>query len=127
MLHCFFAGFAGASIDYDACKRDPEIEQNVEKIKFVLDSVSRRIEQLQPLLFCRELIGVKEFVLLSSPAVEINSTLERELMGLATHSIHHLAIIALLAKSLGHQMGSDFGKAPSTIVYEPSNLFTSNC
>ncbi len=85
---------------------------------FALESVARRIEQLQSMPFCSELIGVKEFVLPSSPAVEINSTLERELMGLITHSIHHLAIIALLAKSFGHQMDSDFGKAPSTIVYE---------
>ena len=117
-FHCFFAGLAGASIDYDARKRDPEIEQNVEATMFALESVARRIEQLQSIPFCSELIGVKEFVHPSSPAVEINSTLERELMGLITHSIHHLAIIALLAKSFGHQMDSDFGKAPSTIVYE---------
>ena len=64
-------------------------------------------------------------MLLFSPAVEINSTLERKLMGLVTQSIHHLAIIALLAKSFGHQMGGDFGKAPSAIVYEPSTPSTS--
>jgi uncharacterized damage-inducible protein DinB len=117
-FHCFFAGIAGASIDYDARKRDPEIEQNVEAAMFALESVARRIEQLRSLPFCSELIGVKESVLSSSPAVEISSTLERELMGLITHSIHHLAIIALLAKSFGYQMDSDLGKAPSTIVYE---------
>lgn len=117
-FHCFFAGLAGASIDYDARKRDPEIEQNVEAAMFALESVARRIERLHSLPFCSELIGVKESVLSSSPAVEINSTLERELMGLITHSIHHLAIIAMLARSFGHHMDSDFGKAPSTIVYE---------
>ena len=117
-FHCFFAGLAGASIDYDARKRDPEIEQNVEAATFALESVARRIEQLQHLPFCNELIGVKESVLSSSPPVEISSTLERELMGLITHSIHHLAIIAPLARSFGHQMDSDFGKAPSTIAYE---------
>ena len=117
-FHCYFAGLAGASIDYDARKRDPEIEQNVEAAMFALGSVARRIERLHSLPFCSELIGVKESVLSSSPAVEINSTLERELMGLIAHSIHHLAIIALLARSFGHHMDSDFGKAPSTIVYE---------
>ena len=117
-FHCFFAGLAGASIDYDARKRDPEIEQNVEAAMFALGSVARRIERLHSLPFCSELIGVKESALSSSPAVEINSTLERELMGLIAHSIHHLAIIALLARSFGHHMDSDFGKAPSTIVYE---------
>ena len=119
-FHCFFAGLAGASIDYDARKRDPQIEQNVEAATFALASVARRIVQLQDASLCNELISVKESVLPSSPAVEISSTLERELMGLITHSIHHLAIIALLAKSFGHQMGSDFGKAPSTIAYERS-------
>jgi len=117
-FHCFFAGLAGASIDYDARKRDPEIEQNVEAATFVLESVARRIEQLRHLPFCNELIGIKESVLPSSPPVEISSTFERELMSLITHSIHHLAIVALLAKSFGYQMDSDFGKAPSTIVYE---------
>ena len=117
-FHCFFAGLAGASIDYDARKRDPEIEQNVEAAMFALGSVARRIERLHSLPFCSELIGVKESVLSSSPAVEINSTLERELMGLIAHSIHHLDIIAMLARSFGHHMDSDLGKAPSTIVYE---------
>ncbi len=92
---------------------------------FALESVARRIELLQPLPFCSELIDVKEFVLLYSPAVEINRALERELMGLVPHSIHHLAIIALRAKSFGHQMGTDFGKAPSAIVYELSAPSTS--
>ena len=109
-------------MDYDARKRDPEIEQNVEAeaeaAMFALGSVARRIERLHSLPFCSELIGVKESALSSSPAVEINSTLERELMGLIAHSIHHLAIIAMLARSFGHHLDSDFGKAPSTIVYE---------
>lgn len=117
-FHCFFVGMPEASIDYDARKRDPEIEKNVEAAMFALESVARRIERLRQLPFCNELIVVKESVLPSSPAVDIPSTLERELMGLITHSIHHLAIIALLAKSYGHKMDSDFGKAPSTIVYE---------
>ena len=39
-------------------------------------------------------------------------------MGLVTHSIHHLAIIALIVKSYGYEMDSDFGKAASTILYE---------
>lgn len=119
-FHCFFAGQAGASIDYDARKRDQEIEHNLEAATFALASVARRIEQLGESSIGNELIVVKESVLPSSPAVEISSTVERELMGLITHSIHHLAIISLLAKSFGHQIDSDFGKAPSTIVYERS-------
>ena len=117
-FHCFFAGLADASIDYDARKRDREIEQNLEAATFALASVARRVERLRGSPLQDELICVKESVLPFSPAVEISSTAERELMGLITHSIHHLAIISLLAKPFGHQLDRDFGKAPSTIVYE---------
>lgn len=119
-FHCFFAGLTNACIDYDARKRDPEIEHNLQAAMFAVASVARRVEQLRETPFGAELIAIKESVLSSSPAVEISSTAERELMGLITHSIHHLAIIALQAKSFGYQLDGDFGKAPSTIVYERS-------
>ncbi len=117
-FHSFFSGLSAASIDYDARKRDKEIEHNLEAAAFALATVARRIEQLDYMEFSVQQIRVKESVHPSSPAVEIPSTMEREMMGLITHSIHHLAIIALIAKSFGYQMGADFGKAPSTIVYE---------
>jgi len=117
-FHCFFTGQADSSIDYDARKRDQEIEQNLEAARFALASVTRRIDRFREFQGYHEPVLVKESVLPSRPAVEISSTVERELMGLITHSIHHLAIIALLAKSYGHQVDKDFGKAPSTIVYE---------
>ena len=119
-FQCFFAGLTDASIDYDARKRDPEIEQNLEAATFAVASLARRVEQLRDSSVGDEPISVKESVLSSSPSVGVSSSAERELMGLITHSIHHLAIIALLAKTFGYQLDSDFGKAPSTIVYERS-------
>ena len=80
-------------------------------------------------------ITVRESVYHQGPSVEIPSTVDRELMGLISHSIHHLAhrahtaismndthlaIIALITKSFGYRLDSDFGKAPSTILYERS-------
>lgn len=117
-FHCFFSGLQDASIDYDASKRDKEIEQNIEAAMFAVVTVARRIEQLGDNPSIGNLICVRETVHPLSPAVEISSTIEREMMALITHSIHHLAIIALIARSFGYQMGEDFGKASSTIVYE---------
>lgn len=117
-FHCFFAGLPDGAIDYDARKRDREIEQNLSAAAFALASVGRRIEQLAAEPGTSGLVAVKEAVLPSSPPVEIPSTIERELMGLITHSVHHLAIIVLIAKSFGHSFDEDFGKAPSTIAYE---------
>lgn len=119
-FQCFFAGLPEASIDYDARKRDKEIESNLEAAQFALATVSRRITQLGSTSDRQALIAVRETVLPSSPAVTISSTCERELMGLITHSIHHLAIIVLMAKAFDYEVDEDFGKAPSTIAFERS-------
>lgn len=117
-FHCLFAGLPVASIDYDDRKRDREIEHNLEAARFALATVKRRVEQLAQQPSSNGLITVREAVLPAGPAVQIPSTLERELMSLITHSIHHLAVIVLIAKSFGHQIDDDLGKAPSTLVFE---------
>ncbi|MEX0964809.1 MAG: hypothetical protein WDZ52_12290 [Pseudohongiellaceae bacterium] len=117
-FHCFFVGLPEACIDYDTRKRDREIESNIGAAAFALATVGRRIEQLRQAPARDGFIEVREAVLAPSPAVGVSSTLERELMSLITHSIHHLAIIALIAKSFGYPIDDDFGKAPSTLVYE---------
>ena len=63
-------------------------------------------------------IEVRESVHHESPLAEIPSTFDREIMGLISHSSHHLAIIALIAKSLSFEIDDDFGKAPSTLASE---------
>ena len=117
-FHCFLAGMPAGSIDYDARKRDKSIENNLDVAAFALVSVSRRIESMAALDDLEPAITVCESVHHQGPAVTMPSTVGRELMGLVTHSIHHLAIIALIVKSYGYEMDADFGKAASTILYE---------
>lgn len=117
-FHCFFAGLQDGCIDYDARKRDKSIENSLDAATFALASVTRRVKKLDLTLISGRPITVRESVHHQGPVVSIPSTVDRELMGLVTHSIHHLAIIALIVKSFGYQMDDDFGKAPSTIVYE---------
>jgi uncharacterized damage-inducible protein DinB len=114
-FHCFLSGLSTATIDYDDRKRDKSIENNLDAAAFALASVARRIESTEVL---DATIGVRESVHHLGPAVTMPSTVGRELMGLVTHSIHHLAIIALIVKSYGYETDSDFGKAPPTILYE---------
>ena len=117
-FHCFLAGMPAGSIDYDARKRDKSIEKNLDVATFALVSVRRRIETMAALDDLGNAITVRESVHHQGPAVTMPSTVGRELMGLVTHSTHHLAIIALIVKSYGYEMDSDFGKAASTILYE---------
>lgn len=119
-FQCFFIGLNEDTINYDARKRDPEIENNLSAAEFSVSSVARRIQALGEADFQDKIVSVQETVHHQGSSVAISSTMERELMGLIAHSIHHLAIIALIAKAMGYSPGADFGKAPSAIVYELS-------
>ena len=115
-FQCFFAGLPTGSIDYDARKRDPAIETKLAAARFGLASLKRRLLKMEEAEFVD--LTVWESIHHASPKVSLNSNVQRELMGLITHTTHHLAIIALIGKELGMEFHRDFGKAPSTIIYE---------
>jgi len=115
-----FVGLPDLSVDYHARKRDKAIESSADSARFAIALVFWRIRELDLVKLSGQSISVRETVYHRGGPIEISSTLERELMGLITHSIHYLAIISMLAKQCGHPMGSSFGKAPSTLVCERS-------
>ena len=119
-FQCFFIGIRSGVIDYDERKRDMSIETSLEAASSELTSVSRRIDSMDLDKVLGKIIEVRELVHHESPFVEVPSTFDREIMGLISHSTHHLAIIALIAKSLGFEIDEEFGKAPSTLVSERS-------
>lgn len=114
----FFKGINSGCIDYDDRQRDKSIETNPQAAEFALTSIARRIKDLNLDTQRERTITMQEAVHHSGPAVAIGSTVNRELMALVTHSIHHLAIIALIVRPFGYELGADFGKAPSTIIFE---------
>ncbi len=116
----FFHGLPIEHIDYDARERDKSIEINLAGAKFALASVQRQLDALTHSEIESLTLTVSETVNNQGVVVQVPSTAQRELMGLVTHSIHHLAIIALIAKGLGHIVDQRFGKAPSTLVFESS-------
>jgi len=49
--------------------------------------------------------------------VEVETTVGRELAFVLSHTVHHNALIAVMAKTLGVPVPERFGYAPSTIVH----------
>ena len=47
----------------------------------------------------------------------VNTSVDRELVFLASHSVHHMAIIGMLAEQAGAEVSADFGVHPSTLRY----------
>jgi len=103
------------SIDYDSRARDRSPERD--------PAVARaRIEALQRQLRGLDLNAVSEPIavhLRGGLAGEENfvsfSTLARELLFVASHAVHHYALIQMHCKAQGIVLGEDFGKAPATV------------
>ena len=114
----FFHGLPLNHIDYDDRERDKSIEGSLAGAKVALTSVLQRLNALTSSEVQSLALTVSETVNDQGVTVRVSSTAQRELMGLVTHSIHHLAIIALIAKGLGYTVDQRFGKAPSTLVFE---------
>lgn len=47
----------------------------------------------------------------------VKTSVDRELVFLASHTIHHMAIVAMLAEQAGVEVSPDFGVHPSTLRY----------
>jgi hypothetical protein len=113
---CFFAGLAARSIDYDARARDLELQENLLLAKSTLQSLKLQLLDLN--LGSVPAFEVWETVSLDHPATMAVSTIQRELMALLSHSIHHLAMAAMTAKAQGITIDVDLGKALSTLCFE---------
>lgn len=118
-ISCVLDGRAEGLVDYDCRARERQLEANPESAGVALMTIQETLMDLGS--DQQSELQVRESVHQDNPAVAVASTLERELMSLVSHTIHHLAIIALLARTAGYPLRDDIGKAPSTIIYERSS------
>lgn len=114
----FTGHLGGRSVDYDSRARDRSIERDPQQAR-------QRILNLQ-----RQLRGLEDGVGEAPLAVHLRgglggeenfvsfSTLDRELLFLASHAVHHYALVHLHCRAAGIDLGADFGKAPSTVRHE---------
>ena len=109
---------ASKLIDYDDRKRDRRIEQD-------------RMHALQRVLDLQNALGQPASKLLRSPLqvrflgglnaehqFTADSSFQRELLFVASHAVHHFAIIQLHCASTGIVLPPQLGKAPATLAYE---------
>jgi len=106
---CFFEQLKQGHFCYDSRKRDLQLETNPE--------FARR-ELLSQIILMRNLdeAAITQSYTINDEAVEgnIETSLARELVFLQSHTTHHFAIIAAIARSIGIQTDEDFGVAIST-------------
>lgn len=107
------AADAVLQIDYENRARDSALEsspvmalERVASICEALDTLAAR----RPIHAAVSVLHVQE-----ARPIDLQSSVGRELSALFSHTVHHMAIIGLLAEQLDVALPSDFGVHPSTL------------
>jgi hypothetical protein len=114
-LLCLTRGLDSGVVDYDARDRDERMEIDPRHFLEALRSVKGRLRAMEPAVLRRSLTLRQE----SAPGhrSEMGSNVERELVFLSGHTIHHLAIMMLLAGNEGVNVPEELAMAFSTASY----------
>jgi uncharacterized damage-inducible protein DinB len=108
-------------LHYDLRKRGGEDEHDMDEAQ---QRMERVVELLKDVPEATQPETVQAYFMLSGDPKEFQlpSTLEREMGFAAHHGIHHMAMVKIIALgTLGiprDALSLDFGRAPSTIVYD---------
>lgn len=130
---CFINGLAERHIDYDTRARASQIETDIQSAINASEKIIAKLETLE-FIFLNEQKHPKRTILVSHcTSVEsgatrpVESTLERELIFLHSHTTHHFSIIGAILKLQSHHIDADFGVAPSTLAYEEKEQAQKKC
>ena len=117
----FLEGIDSYHIDYDARRRDPEIERSRKTASDAIAAVIRELRTCPALTLHRNAIvwvRIEDEPAGATQEPFIRSSIGRELQMLSSHTIHHFALIAMTLRLHGIEMDPDFGMAPSTLRYQ---------
>jgi uncharacterized damage-inducible protein DinB len=110
----FLRGLDDGEIDYEKRVRDPLVENDPRYASALLESVAQQLDGVasslvnRPLFYCAE----------TTAGIATETSVLRELEFLLSHTIHHYALVAVMARLQGCEPEPTFGVAPSTLNYQ---------
>lgn len=119
LRHCvdhfslLLGGWRTGSVNYDERPRDPRLEQDPVALGRALGEIAGSLAALSSGDLSRPLI-VAQSATPGRPPVSSPSRLDRELVFLSGHAIHHIAIMVLIARAAGVAIPAQLGVAFST-------------
>ena len=115
-VEALLAGLEEGELSYDHRRRGTEVETSRDA---ALDVIRRQERQLLafPPHSERRPLRLSAMVSSSLPPTEVETTVGRELAFVLSHTVHHNALIAVMALTLGVPVPDRFGYAPSTIAH----------
>lgn len=118
-FECFWRGLEYGEVDYDARDRDTELERRPALARERIAAAIEWMAELTPDDMGRPLV-VRQTGAPGTVGPEASSSVERELLFLSGHTIHHVAIMILIAERLGAPVPRELGVAYSTASHRAS-------
>lgn len=112
----FLEGISVGCVDYEPRERDGRLEESVNDAVSALRATGVRLRELTPVQLALPL-RLKNV----DGGIESETSVARELEFLASHTVHHYALVAVLCRLQGVTVGADFGVAPSTLRYRAAS------
>jgi len=110
------SGLDRGVIDYDARRRGTSIEYSRSAASRLTAELAVKLTRVTDTMLDAA-VTVQSMVTAGGPAIRTRSTFGRELVFVLSHTIHHNAMIAALARHLGVAVPERFGFAPSTVAF----------
>lgn len=110
----------GGTVDYDCRPRSARVEQDRDFALAMTRDLIQHLSSISEQDLDAPLI-IAHRTCTQDAARCAPSTLRRELLFLLSHTIHHYALIKLIAESLGQRVHCTFGVMPSTLAHLESS------
>ena len=117
-------GDASGGIDYDARKRDPELENNRRAALEMTRHLQDLTSSLDSSILASPVTVRCGISYTESESPLVHSSFERDVMFSISHAIHHYALIAMICRSLGTALPEGLGVAPSTVHYRKESALS---
>ena len=104
------------TVDYNVRSRESLTETNIDYASNQITTIKEQLEILA--LDSREVSCISEFDTKETKTLKFKSTVSREALWVLNHTIHHIALIKLLAEQGGLKLPEKLGVAPATASHQ---------
>ena len=110
---CFLNQLTCLQFCYDKRARDQRLENDESYAKTTIVELIKGLEKIEDQAF------LKSYTFVDEQSVEpIATNLQRELLFLQSHTVHHYAIIGAMTRAFGNQPDNEFGVAIATRTHQ---------
>ena len=110
--------FSSGEINYNKRTRHSDIEQFPESALEACQNINKWLHDICSNQLLNQSVKVTSEIDIShTKSVQCESTLERELVFVASHAIHHFALVRIIRNMQGKALPEFFGFAPATITH----------